>query len=356
MAIFIVYSYIDIFVELQDAKKIAYELASMEFEGSRNLNLEQKYRQLWESLEIQNVPRDQIARKGHEMIEAELKKIAKKNNISEPSATKFKNDSWYYELAAKYSYTPQTADCPLTDSPDSSHEKLNENSVCYEERYNNILLYQELKKFCNLIIEQLQIDHDEIKNERTGKLERVQRDWETFFNQKGRRELMEFVQNNFANFFEEWQRCLDARQALLPKMRFIAAAIMNQGGLINDFCTNYFALVKNKTQISPKAYRKFITEIKSYSNFMHWIQDDAWKWNVLPVRCPHCKMFALKTRIYPNGTWDFICTNKDAHQNESQPHFSPNLFRKTLDAMDRKKSSAIAEELLETVGIKMKSA
>lgn len=337
---------------VSDSEKLSQELAILEFQGSRNESLKEKYIALWESLEVENIPREQIAKKGHEMIERQLKKIYQAQGLDSKEA-RFKNDSWYYELASKLNYTPNS---PSTDKSNTSHQEpnLNKNSICYDDRYNNILLYSELIKFLKMSIEQLEVDYDEIKDEKTGKIHKVKREWEKFYNQPGRKEYFEFIQDHLANMFDEWSRCLDARQALLPKLRYLATAITAQtGATISDFCTNYYALVKNKTQISPKAYRKFITEVKSYSDFMLFIQDDAWKWNVLPIKCPRCDTFSLRTRIYPNGTWDFICTNKKAHKDEEQPHFTPNVWRKMLERIHKNKRG-MATQILEQEQIVIK--
>jgi len=278
---------------------ISQEIAEIDFNGSHNSNLEEKYTALWDSLLVQNVPREQIAKKGHELIEIQLKKLHKQKGL-EDGKVMFNNDSWYYELAAKNRFTPKTASSPATDNTNSSDEKtFDENSPFYEQRYDDIILIQKMKKFLSMIEDELEKDYDEVREGDT--ITEVERDWSQFYD-KDRVEFHEFMKNLFANFFDEWSRQLSTKQSLLPKMWIVSAAIMGCGVGISDFCSNYFALVKNKTKISTKAWRKFVSEINNFSEFMHFIQDDAWKWTVLPIPCPKCQKKTLRTKIYPNGS------------------------------------------------------
>jgi len=210
-----------------------------------------------------------------------------------------------------------------------------------------------MKKFLSMCEDELEKDFDEIRVEGNDETKFIDRDWSQFYD-KGRIEFHDFMKNLFANFFDEWSRQLSTKQSLLPKMWIISSAFMGCGVGISDFCSNYFALVKNKTRISTKAWRKFISEINNYSDYMHFIQDDAWKWTVLPIPCPQCHKNTLRTRIYADGSWEFICTNKKAHKDEVQPHFTPNLFRKMIDRY-LENTSKSAEKIAESAGVRIVS-
>lgn len=333
------------------SEKISEEIALLEFDGTHNEKLEKKYLALWESLEFQNIPKGEIARKGHELIEQQLKKIHKDKGLDVKNI-RFNNDSWYYELAARNNFTPKSSESPATDNTNGSPIlKLNEESDFYSERYDNIILIQKMRKFLSMCEYELEKDYDEIKVD--DKITFVKREWKDFYD-KDRLEFHDFLSNLFANYFDEWSRQLSIKQSLLPKMWILSQAIMGAGVGISDFCSNYFAVVKNKTGISTKAWRKFISEVNNYSDYMHFIQDDAWKWSVLPIPCPQCKKNTLRTRIYKNGTWEFVCTNKKAHKDEVQPHFTPALFLKTLDRYI-KNTGKISDQFVKAAQIEIKS-
>ena len=345
-------------IDLSTLNPLAKEAAELQLMAEQDDQKQKIWEKMGNYLESQNYPKDQIAKKLTELIEKNLKKLYKAKGLPEAEA-KFKSGH-FHNVMKQHCWTDQSfnhskgEDVTEQGQEISSHEpKLSRDSICFAERYDDILLIYKIKKFLEQCAEELETEVDIIKNEDSGAEEIHKRDWLAYYNQEGRKEYHNFVKNLFANYFEEWSRNLDKRQALLPKMKILIASVMGSGVLISDFCSNYFALVKNKTQISPKAYRKFISEVSSYDDYIKFVQQDAWKWSILPIACPQCNKYALRTQMYHNGTWDFICTNKKGHKNESQPHFSPNLFRKVLERYE-KNADGIGTAFALEQGIKIK--
>lgn len=340
-------------VNLSSIEPLAEEAANLEFLKDTDEGKQHLWERMGEQLEIQNYPKKEISKKIHEIIEFHLRKIYKEKGLPESEA-KFKSGH-FYRIMSKNNWTDkdfvrnETEMLPEGDNTNASHVKLSEDSEFYDERYEDIILIQKQKKFLSMIEYELEKNFDEIKNEDTQQIEFVKRDWSLFYD-KERIEFHDFMKNLFANYFDEWSRQLSTKQSLLPKMWIISASIMGCGVGISDFCNNYYALVKNKTKISTKAWRKFMTEVNNFSDYMHFIQDDAWKWSVLPIPCPQCKKKTLRTKLSPNGTWDFVCTNKKAHKDEIQPHFTPNLFRQVLKRY-MNNTSKIGQAVVDDVGI-----
>lgn len=342
---------------MHDISPLAEEAANLEFLKESDETKASLWLRMGEQLELQNYPKNQIGKKVKDLVESHLKKIYKSKGLPEKEA-RLKSGYFYSKMSVK-GWTDQSfAHNKNSDSLLDSNEinsadeiKLNPKSVCFAERYDDIIFIKKLAKFLNDIASEIGKDYDEHDDD--GKMVRIERDWENFYEQDGRAEFNEFIHNLFANYFDEWSRHLSAKQSLLPKMQFMSHAILSAGVLISDFCSNYFAIVKTKTSISPKAWRKFITEVKSYSDYMRFIQVDAWKWAVLPFECPQCTKMTLRTVMHPNGLWEFICTNKKGHKNESQPRFTPKMFEKVLSQYQKK--NGIGQMLLANESVRIKS-
>jgi len=340
------------YVNLSSITPLAEEAAQLEYLKDTDENKSKIWERMGEQLEVQNYPKHEICKKVGDIIELHLKEIYKKKGLP-PEEAKFKS-GYFYRVMSKKDWTDKSFAHNETASFHQGSDingsiKLDLGSPFYEQRYDDIILIQKMRKFLSMMEDELEKNYDEVKD--GDKVEMIPRDWSTFYD-KDRIEFHDFMKNLFANYFDEWSRQLSTKQSLLPKMWIVSASIMGVGVGISDFCSNYFAKVKNKTAISTKAWRKFITEVNNYSEYMKFIQDDAWKWSVLPIPCPNCHKKTLRTKIYPNGSWEFVCTNKKAHKNEIQPHFTPNLFRKMLERY-AKNTSGIGQKVADDVGIKI---
>jgi len=320
--------------DLSSIKPLGYEAALLEFLNESSEEKQSIWVRMGEQLEIQNYPKDQISKKITTIIEEQLKIIHKEKKMPEEDV-KFKS-GYFHRVMSKNSWTDKTFarnennQSPQGDTINSSNPKLEEQSPFYQQRYEDIILIKHMRKFLSMIEKELEKNFDEVQDDSTSGIKLIERDWSEFYT-NDRIAFHDFMKNHFANMFDEWSRQLSTKQSLLPKMWIISTAIMGAGVGISDFCSNYFAVVKNKTRISTKAWRKFMTEVNNYSDYMRFIQDDAWKWTVLPIECPNCKKKTLRTKLYPDGHWEFICTNKKSHKDEIQPHFSPNIFRNALE-------------------------
>ena len=342
-------------VNMSTITPLAEEAALLEFQKDTDEGKAELWQRMGENLETQNYPKHDIAKKISSAIESHLKKIYTSKGLPTEDV-KFKS-GYFHRKMSNNGWTDKsfvrnnTEQSPEGDNTNGSTTEFSETSSCYQQRKDDIELVEKMKKFLSMMKHELETDHDEIiENDET---KYVLRDWKSFYT-KDRNDMHNFMKNLFANYFDEWSRQLSKKQSLLPKMWVLSSSIMGCGVGISDFCSNYFAIIKSKSSISPKAWKKFISEVSNYSDFMRFIQDDAWKWSVLPIPCPVCEKKSLRTKIYHDGSWDFICTNKKAHKHESQPHFTPNLFRKQLDLYNMNEEGVAADFVMQT-GIDIKS-
>lgn len=142
---------------------------------------------------------------------------------------------------------------------------------------------------------------------------------------------------------------IDGRVKLLPEMRSFFCALSSQTSG-RDVAKHYLPKIVQKFVISKERIDK-INEVRSHSDLIKFIQEDPWNWGYLDMRCPNCKMYALKTHVDLNDDKCYlICKNYDAHEIGKEPHFSLSLYRQWLQDLESNKNR-IAERFLEGFGI-----
>jgi hypothetical protein len=110
----------------------------------------------------------------------------------------------------------------------------------------------------------------------------------------------------------------------------------------------YFSKIKKATTITTKKLSQFLKDTNTVSDLLHYTKTQAWLWNFIDIPCPLCKNKHLKTKMYENGTWDFICTNWTAHKEEK--HFPPELLGNTFAELLSNMAKS-GEKYLATKGI-----
>jgi hypothetical protein len=158
--------------------------------------------------------------------------------------------------------------------------------------------------------------------------------------------FFKLIRDMFYNELPEWHRIHDGRQSILPKM-LIPLTAYKVLTLDKYFCSKYFAEVKQGITISPKKYSFFLKDVNGLSDLLHYVKEDAWLWNFIDVKCPLCKVKALKVRMNSDGTWIFICKNWKVHNEDKE--FPAQLLGKQLESL---KSKFTADAFLKNKGLK----
>ena len=242
---------------------------------------------------------------------------------------------------------------PLEDSSDSRHE------VSYEKPYaelrNQLIKFNyDIKDEADANIEELLIDeihtlaelNDSEQNIKKGDTIILSRNWSTFFeSEEINSEFFNLIRDTFYNNKDyDWNKARDTRQSILPKMRLpifaFKSLVMNQ-----HFCSRYFAHIKKATTITPKKLSQFIKDVHSLSDLLHFVKEDAWKWNFIDIKCPdnNCRANALKIRMLDDGTWIFVCKNYKVHITERT--YPATLLQSRLNQLYKNKTGSAAKYL-----------
>lgn len=264
--------------------------------------------------------------------------------------------TWYYTVMNEAEFPPKIP-VPKSDISSDFTPTLNENSVCYDNRIDDINYFMMLRKELSEVFEMMykllykdfivEVDDDGTKN-------KIYFDWIRYYENEESMNLMNFLKDHLTSWIPQFKRQLDTRQKLLPNMMSICIAVKESGLTIQNFCSEYYSQVKTSTQISTKAYRKYLNEVKSSVNYLDFCLDESWKWNVMFFACPKCHQHKLKVQPMPNGKWHFICKNKKAHKNDADHVFSASLFTEKLSSILNNKGG-ISTKIRKKVGIVIKS-
>ncbi len=348
----------------EDTIRIADIAADLYLDAEQSDSLRDYYVKLGKALEADKVPKHLIAKTARDVIEKRIQERAKKRNPNiEPSAIKFRS-GWFYAVCAEHGWTDPSFDHRSKDDP--GQERRNSSEILTispskpfadERNFLIALCLAGVKAFQNQI-EELRTETDEVIHE-DGSKTVEKRNWNIFFaDTEAFSEFMQFIGDLFFNEYVSWDRHYDRRNTLHPRMRFTSAAII---GLTSNkyFCDNFLD-VKPVYRITTKAITKFQEDVRSMSDLLKMARQEAWKWNVLEIKCPDCKEYTLQDVMYATGeragTWDFVCINSEAHRHDAKvdnkragvwlevvneangqvrKHFPPTLFKQRLEVLDR---------------------
>ena len=275
-----------------------------------------------------NFARDKIYYIVKETIEKKWFNKVKNSGIPKED---IKLGTWYYEVMKTADFPPKSS-VPNGEISSDLTPVLNEKSSCREERLDDIAFFRKLKIELPEIFEMQitlllkdYVETDEVTKE--GRPIVIDLNWQEYYANEESMELMKMLKDNLTAFIPQYKRQLDTRQKLLPNMMSICIAVKESGLTIQNFCSEYYSKVKAVTQISTKAYRKYLNEVKSSVNYLDFCLDEPWKWNTMFFSCPKCHQHKLKVQPMPNGKWHFICKNKKAHKNDADHILPATLFR-----------------------------
>ena len=174
------------------------------------------------------------------------------------------------------------------------------------------------------------LQRDYVTVEEGGKEKHIDLNWEAYYDDKESMELMEHLKDNLTSWIPQFKRELDTRQKLLPNMMSVVVAVKESSLTIQNFCSEYYSKVKAVTEISTKAYRKYLNEVNSTSSYLEFCQSEPWKYNVMFFPYPKCKQHKLKVECTPDGKWYFVCKNKKAHKDDVEITFPASVFLEQL--------------------------
>ena len=325
--------------------QLAVRVAELEFENDTSKLKREIWIEMGKQLEAANYDRMKIATRIRGLIDKHLKEKYEKKGVT-PKYTKFKS-GYFDHVMRVQGWTDQKNNNanPVTAKRQPNGSTLTEfKSSCYDERKQDIILLDRFIKLFQALVNELNIDYDDVKV--GDKVEKQPRNWKEYYN-AGTVKLHQELQDIVANLVEDWNQSLDKRYLLMPKMKLIAPAIVQAITTTSSFCSRHYLVLKSKTEISPKTYKKFMNDLKSYSDFLKLIQVDGWKYYALPITCHECGEYTLRTRLNPNGTWHLVCVNKLAHK-DGQPEYHAKTLEKQLTKIVTSKKEA--EKLLKYYG------
>lgn len=323
-------------LDISKIDQLAKEAAELEYKTDNQKDKKDIWIEMGKELEAANYDKEKIAARVRTLIDKHLKSSYKKNDIAEKNI-KFKSGHFDHIMKVQGWTDSKYDSSNVTGQRDSNSSSLTEfKSNCYEERKQDIILLDKFKRIFESLINELEIEEDEIKA--GGKTTVKPRNWKEYYN-KETIQLHKDLQNIVSNLVEEWNQSIDKRYSLLPKMKIIAPCIVRAIATTSAFCSRHFTVLKSKTEINPKTYKKFMLDVKSYSDFMKIMQEDGWKYYSLPVTCPDCGEFTLRTRLLANGTWVLVCVNKRIHV-EGQPEFPATVIKELLEKISESPQKA----------------
>ena len=315
-------------INLLSIDNLAKEAAELEYTSDTQKNKKEIWVEMGRELEAANYDKAKISTKIRSLIDKHLKEHYKDNQISEKTI-KFKSGHFDHIMKVQGWTDPENNNASsVTGQRQSNGSSLNEfKSNCYEERKNDIILLDKFIKLFQALVNELNIEEDDMKVGNT--LTTKPRNWKEYYTP----EIINLrvdLQNIVANLIEEWNQSLDKRYSLMPKMKLVAPAIVKAIATTSSFCSRHYLILKSKTEIDPKTYKKFMDDVKSYSDYLKILQVDGWKYYALPVPCPECDEYTLRTRLNPDGTWHFVCVNKIAHK-EGQPEYPARILKEQIE-------------------------
>lgn len=324
-------------VSISTIDQLAKEAAELEYTTDTQKDKQEIWVEMGKQLEATNYDKTKIATRIRSMIDKYLKISYKEKAIPEKNV-KFKSGHFDHIMKVQ----------GWTD-PDKDHTKsatgqrqLNTStfnefiSSCYEERKQDIILLDRFKKLFESLINELQIEYDDVKI--GNKLTTKPRDWTKYYDEptiKLHQELRDII----ANMVDDWNQSIDKRYSLMPKMKLVAPSIVSAIATTSTFCSRHYVILKSKTRISSKTYKKFMEDVKSYSDYLKILQVNGWKYYALPVPCPECDEYTLRTRLSSDGTWHFVCVNKIAHK-DGQPEFPSTVLKEQIEKINQSPKEA----------------
>ena len=291
---------------LERVYDLADQAAKLEIE-SENYQLETK-KSIWlkmgDELESNNFPKTDIYSEIHGLIQERMQELRKDNTV-------IFNNGYLHRICDKQGWTKSSLG-NVQDTSRSVPDLIGEN---VKERTEFIQFMNDIKDEADANIKTLK--QSEYEDEHGNKIKVT---WSNMFND----DSFSLLGNLFYSDREEWRRQRDSRQSLLPKMRMLITALSSV--MTNKyFCSTYFAKVKSIQNITSKKMLQYMRDARSMSDLFQNCQDDSYLWNFMPLPCPDCGQESLKTRMYENGYWDFICYNWDYHKT-GEKHFKPEIF------------------------------
>jgi len=261
--------------------------------------------------------------------------------------------TWYYEVMNEAEFHPKISE-PKNDNSSDFTPRLSDNSACREQRLDDITYFRKLKEEIPEIFEMMinLLQRDYVEFEEKGKRKTIDLDWESYYSNDESMELMKHLKDHLTSFIPQFKRQLDTRQKLLPNMMSVCIAVKESSLTIQNFCSEYYSKVKAITEISTKAYRKYLNEVNSATNYLDFCLDEPWKWNTMFFSCPKYHQHKLKLQPTPDGRWHFICKNKKAHKNDGNMTFSASLFTEQLQKIIQNKGG-IATKITKKLGIEI---
>ncbi len=312
-----------------------------------------------DQLETSNFPKEKIAITIQQEVENKLWNQKFKEFV--PREKYSWHSGHFYRVMKKHTWTdPEMARHvdPLGDQGNSSDSmpRVGLDSACREQRLDDIAYFRklrsELPEVFDMMINLLQKDYVEVNED--GKKKSIDLDWKSYYGNKESMELMQMLKDNLTTWIPQFKRELDTRQKLLPNMMSVCIAVKESGLTIQNFCSEYYSKVKAVTEISTKAYRKYLNEVNSSTNYLDFCLDQPWKWNTMFFACPNCHEHKLKVQPLPDGRWHFVCKNKKAHKNDAEVTFPASMFTENINKIILNKGG-IATKITKREGIEIKS-
>jgi len=333
--------------------ELARQAAKLEIE-SENYQIETK-KTIWlkmgNELESKNYPKEEIYGLVHKYLQDEIRKLKKDDSI-------ILNNGHLYDVCKKSGWT-RTSDQKIENSSDLEPELFGE---CVGERLQYI-------KFMDDIIDRMRSNKDLLKescyydlDEKGNEIE-IKLNWSGFFEREGKDEILNLMKDIFYNELKEWQQMVDTRQAIIPRMRFFIAAFL--GVVTNqDFCDDYYSIVKSKMNVTPKKRTQFWNDVytagktagmdaNSKPQLFDLYRQDAFQWHFIDIPCPDCKQKKMRIKLKDNGTWWFTCNNSEYHKID-EVLYPAALFGERIQQLSENRGGA-GSSFLEKNGIQVKS-
>ncbi|MCZ6582869.1 MAG: hypothetical protein O6761_06835 [Thaumarchaeota archaeon] len=315
-------------INISVIENLAKEAAELEFSSDTLPHKQKLWIEMGKELEAANYDKEKIATRIRSMIDKHLKVHYQNDDMQEKSV---KFNSGYFTLTMRirgWTNPEKNHSNSVAGQLQLNSSTFNEQvSSCYEERMQDIILLDRFKKLFDSLINELYIEYDEVKV--GDSLTTKPRDWTKYYDGPTIK-LHQNLRDIMANMVDEWNQSIDKRYSLLPKMKLVAPCIVRAIATTSAFCSRHYTILKSKTQISPKTYKKFMEDVKSYSDYLKILQVGAWKYYALPVPCPDCSEYTLRTRLNSDGTWHFVCVNKIAHK-EGQPEYPSAVLKEQIN-------------------------
>ena len=321
-------------------------------ESQHNETKKQIWLKMADDLLTSNFKRENIFHIVKESIEEKWWNKVKESGVPRDE---IKVGTWFYEVMNEAEFHPKIS-VPKDGNSSDFTPRLNHDSACREARLDDIAYFRKLKEelpeIFDMMIDLLQKDYITLEEE--GKEKHIDLDWSTYYNNWESVVLMEHLKDHLTTWIPQLKRQLDTRQKLLPNMMSICVAVKESGLTIQNFCSEYYSKVKAVTEISTKAYRKYLNEVKSSTNYLDFCLDEPWKWNTMFFPCPKCHQHKLKVQPSPDGKWHFVCKNKKAHKDDADSIFPASLFTEKLTTIMNNRGG-MATRIRNLVGIKVKT-